>query len=103
MWQLVESVAPGQDAPAVIVVSHGLFYDRLLKSLLDLDPLADDKLFLTANCAYWLVQLDSYNSPDGSNKKRMSLLTSNDVGHVPMSVRTGHSMQGVKYRSKSYE
>lgn len=76
MWQQVEMSA--KDEPATIMVTHGLFLMRLLQLLLNEDGKASD------NCGYFLVQLDILKN----GRKRVSVLTENDVSHIPEVHRT---------------
>lgn len=98
MWTMVEDngVEPG----AVVCVTHGLFLDYWLKALLGMPVTHKGAGFLTANAAYWLVQLEV--DPD-SSERHVTVLAANVVDHVPMAVRTGHSLgSGVKHTQPSY-
>lgn len=104
MWEYVQNLEPETEVNATVLVSHGLFYGRLLNALLDLAPMDETKYLLTANCAYWLLQLDilapSDKYPDG--QRNIVFMACNEVSHVPMCDRTGHSFQGYKYCPVSY-
>jgi broad specificity phosphatase PhoE len=94
LWQLVDvkggragDLGPG----AAVCVTHGLFLDRLLKASMGIPATAETPKFLTANCAYWLLELvhDPQNTED---PRRVVFLACNVVDHVPTAVRTGHKM-----------
>eukprot|EP00439_Symbiodinium_sp_Y106_P066292 s1421_g10.t2 len=111
LWKLAEeqgaeesrsSESPG----AVVCVTHGLFMDRLLKALAGLDPHLGSVLFMSFNCAYWLVQLrlnHDEHTPrtqligHGGTHAIAVMAACNVVDHVPMSIRTGHSMCGISH------
>ena len=77
---------------AVVLVGHGLFYDRLLKSLLSIPTTPDNEITLmTANCAYWLVHMKTQPKKDGSRKRSAMFLTSNETSHLPEDRQTGHT------------
>lgn len=79
--------ASAEEPGAIIVITHGLFLDRWLKALLGMPPMSDHALFLTANCAYWLLRLQLV--PDGgAERRRTALMACNVVEHVPMHIRT---------------
>mmetsp|Transcript_3367 Transcript_3367/g.7961 ORF Transcript_3367/g.7961 Transcript_3367/m.7961 type:complete len:331 (+) Transcript_3367:151-1143(+) len=105
LWKLAEeqgaeesrsSESPG----AVVCVTHGLFMDRLLKALAGLDPHLGSVLFMSFNCAYWLVQLRLNH--DEHTPRIAVMAACNVVDHVPMSIRTGHSMCGISHCQPSY-
>mmetsp|Transcript_40512 Transcript_40512/g.94067 ORF Transcript_40512/g.94067 Transcript_40512/m.94067 type:complete len:337 (-) Transcript_40512:40-1050(-) len=105
LWKLAEERGSEEDRSsesrgAVVCVTHGLFMDRLLKALAGLDPHLGSVLFMSFNCAYWLVQL-RLNHDD--NTPRIAVMAaSNVVDHVPMSLRTGHSICGIAHCQPSY-
>lgn len=98
MWTMVsgDRAEPG----AVICVTHGLFLDIWLKALLGMPLTHKGASFLTANGAYWLLQLEL--NPDNS-ERHVTVLAANVVDHVPMAVRTGHSIgEGQNHTQPSF-
>eukprot|EP00928_Gymnodinium_smaydae_P011813 TRINITY_DN14322_c0_g1_i1.p1 TRINITY_DN14322_c0_g1~~TRINITY_DN14322_c0_g1_i1.p1 ORF type:complete len:289 (-),score=28.00 TRINITY_DN14322_c0_g1_i1:312-1178(-) len=106
LWQLAEDAEPGdgedgeEEAQAVICVSHGLYMDKLIKALAGLPPGLSSALFLTSNCGYWMIQLRVDHNAD--NPRVAVLAASNVVDHIPMAIRTGHTMGGVSHCQPSY-
>lgn len=90
-----------KDTGAIIVVTHGMFLDRWLKALLGMPPMADNASFLTANCAYWLLRLQLLSNGE-AERRRTSLMACNVVEHVPMHIRTGHSLGSFYHVPPSY-
>lgn len=88
MWTMVAD--EGDEPGAVVCVTHGLFLDLWIKALLGMPVTNKGAGFLSANAAYWLVQLEL----DSDNERHVTVLAANVVDHVPMAVRTGHSLGG---------
>mmetsp|Transcript_32374 Transcript_32374/g.58828 ORF Transcript_32374/g.58828 Transcript_32374/m.58828 type:complete len:329 (+) Transcript_32374:96-1082(+) len=104
LWKLVEktdSSADTAEAGAVVCVTHGLFMDRLIKALSGLQPDLGSVLFMSFNCAYWLVQLRI--DPQAPDQRKAVMACCNVVDHVPMSIRTGHSICGISHCQPSYD
>lgn len=95
------ATADSGDPGAIVLITHGLFLDRLLKALIGMPPMSDRAVFLTANCAYWLLRLQLV--PDGeAQRRRAALMACNVVDHVPMHIRTGHSLGSWYHVPPSY-
>lgn len=88
MWTMVAD--KGEEPGAVVCVTHGLFLDLWLKSLLGMPVAPKGASFLSANGAYWLLQLELADS----SERHVTVLAANVVDHVPMAVRTGHAVGG---------
>eukprot|EP00435_Cladocopium_sp_Y103_P071428 s182_g37.t1 len=105
LWKMAEEQGcdeafPEESSGAVVCVTHGLFMDRLIKALAGLDPHLGSMLIMTSNCAYWLVQL---RIDHDENTPRIAVMAAcNVVDHVPMSIRTGHSICGIAHCQPSY-
>ena len=94
----------------MILVAHGLFYQQLIKSLAG--AAHTNTIFLTANAGYWIVEMKSEASSAKESifsrgtqlprQRTVAFLASNEVGHIPMEVRTGHSSGGFRYCTKTY-
>mmetsp|Transcript_69915 Transcript_69915/g.166894 ORF Transcript_69915/g.166894 Transcript_69915/m.166894 type:complete len:328 (+) Transcript_69915:111-1094(+) len=106
LWKLAEERGANEDyksesSGAVVCVTHGLFMDRLIKALAGLDPHLGSVIFMSFNCAYWLVQLRLDHDPE---RPRIAVMAaSNVIDHVPMSIRTGHSICGIAHCQPSYD
>jgi len=106
LWKLAENTDPfaaAEEAGAVVCVTHGLFMDKLIKALSGMEPGFGSVLFLSSNCAYWLVQLIIDPQAPEQKKRRAAMLSCNVVDHVPISIRTGHSMSGISHCQPSYD
>lgn len=105
LWKMAEEQGcdesfPEESSGAVVCVTHGLFMDRLIKALAGLDPHLGSMLIMTSNYAYWLVQL---RIDHDENTPRIAVMAAcNVVDHVPMSIRTGHSICGIAHCQPSY-
>ena len=98
MWSRVRSLEGENDESATIMVSHGLFCDQLLKSILDL-PIDKNKYFLMGNAGYWLVRFE-YLPPTRKHplgQQRVVILESNHLEHIPEALRTGPDFQDYQY------
>ena len=94
----------------MVLVAHGLFYQQLIKALAESSH--TNTIFLTANAGYWVIEMKS--EPNSSKEavfergatlpreRTVAFLASNEVGHIPMEVRTGHSCGGFRYCTKTY-
>eukprot|EP00930_Biecheleria_cincta_P100256 TRINITY_DN91886_c0_g1_i1.p1 TRINITY_DN91886_c0_g1~~TRINITY_DN91886_c0_g1_i1.p1 ORF type:complete len:298 (+),score=26.86 TRINITY_DN91886_c0_g1_i1:84-977(+) len=91
LWSLVQVPEVEAKAGAVVIVSHGLFMDRVLKTMMGCGD-GNKASLLSANCAYWLLHL----LEDGG-ERRVGVLASNSVEHIPKEVRTGHSLTPFTY------
>lgn len=91
LWSLVQVSDVEAKAGAVVIVSHGLFMDRVLKTMMGCSG-GNQTSLLSANCAYWLLHL----LEDGG-KRQVGVLASNYVEHIPREVRTGHSLTPFSY------
>ena len=98
MWSRVRSLEPERSQPATIMVSHGLFCDQLLKSMLDLQ-IDKNKCFLMGNCGYWLLRLEylppTRKHPEG--QQRVVILESNHLEHIPEARRSGPDFKDYQY------
>jgi len=107
LWKLTEEIGSSDsnevsaDDGAVVCVSHGNFMDRLIKALSGIEPGLGSLLFMTYNCSYWLVQL--HLNPHAENPRLAVMAACNVVDHVPMAIRTGHSIRGVAHCQPSYD
>eukprot|EP00747_Dinoflagellata_sp_TGD_P208642 gnl/TRDRNA2_/TRDRNA2_82106_c0_seq1.p1 gnl/TRDRNA2_/TRDRNA2_82106_c0~~gnl/TRDRNA2_/TRDRNA2_82106_c0_seq1.p1 ORF type:complete len:298 (-),score=41.43 gnl/TRDRNA2_/TRDRNA2_82106_c0_seq1:126-1019(-) len=104
LWSMLdqEELDCRHEHGAIVSVSHGLFLDRWMKALMGMDPTAPSPCFLTSNCAYWLLGL--HLDPSAVEPRKVCVMCSNVVDHIPMGIRTGHSMNGSNYHMQpSYE
>jgi len=91
LWSLTLEPSVEAEEGAVVIVGHGLFMDRVIRLLMGT---SSEVSLLTANCAYWLFHLIE---EDNGARKRLGVLASNFVEHVPIDVRTGHSLSPFNY------
>ncbi len=88
MWNHVEGAEQYKEIPATIVVGHGFFFDRMLKELFKCgrkeEKWPSEMKFNSGNCGFWLLQLDILEN----GEKRMSILSGNNMEHIPFEDRT---------------
>jgi len=93
MFEEVMNPTANPEKP-VLIVSHGLFVDRLYKLLLHV-PFDAPVFFLTANTGITGIQVECPINGDQS-EARVALLFHNRTDHLSKEVRTGHSCGGFR-------
>ena len=91
----------GSEDDSVVVITHGLFFDSLLKVLLHMDPSAScPAFFLSGNCAMATIHLKPNTEPRGSNSSgslgRVFVSGLNSQDFLTKELRSGHRMGGLR-------
>ena len=81
IWKLVDTM---KHSATVVIITHGLFMDNLVRKLLKF-PAHDSALVFAHNCGLHILHLHT-------ETRRIAVAGLNVTPHLPVELRTGHSV-----------
>jgi broad specificity phosphatase PhoE len=104
VWKLCADCAgeSSEEESAYVFVVHGLSFDRMLKALLSIPAPANasehTSFFMNCNCSISIIDFHIAKTEKKEDIKKAYLINLDMAEHLPLELRSGHSLGGFKMK-----